>query len=67
MTKVNMFKFIMDCHIFPFPRRCMLQKIHVDNSTSNGRVTLSSLEILKSSFEGLFAATAFATFKTVRC
>ena len=45
----------------------MLEKIRVDNSTSNGRVTLSSLEILKSSIEGLFAATAFATFKTVRC
>ena len=45
----------------------MLQKIHVDNSTSNGRVTLSSLEILKSSIEVFFAATAFATFETVRC
>ena len=31
--------------IIPFPRRCMFNKIHVDDSTSNGRVALSSPEI----------------------
>ena len=34
----------MDCHIIPFPRRCMFNKIHVDDSTSNGRVALSTFK-----------------------